>query len=460
MHREPMAVPVPAGAGAPCSSAREPRSWDGESVPVLAEHYVETEYLLSGSAQTYAGPVTGPVRIASDASHYVTRILVRHPTSPADFSGRVVVEPFNTSFGVDRDALWARVGSLLQAEGDAWVGVTTRAMGAAELRTLDSVRYAEVDFPINDLGWDTLRDLGSLIKAGGAGSPLERLNVRWIYLGGYSQSAVDVATFAIAFNASARLPDGSEIFDGYFPAAHAASCAAIASGAAWRPEMEYRPVRDIGVPVIEVQPHSDVEGFAAKIGSVTFVNPGSASIRRPDSDHKRDRYRLYELAGAPHAVFLDGCGSSASTFPTSAFVRAALRLLYRWAEEAIAPPRASRISVQSYGPISVARVDRYGNPLRGLRSPHLDVPLARYEAHSSPGPMCQLAGRETLLPIAELVARYGDVHRYLSEFTAALDAAIDAQFILPADRERILCEVTALAQNAFEAADYQEVLIP
>ncbi|MBI3227623.1 MAG: hypothetical protein HYZ39_21455 [Mycolicibacterium cosmeticum] len=442
-----------------CATALLPRSWDGEAVPVLAGGYVESEYLLLGSALSYTGPVNGPVTAARAAGPYVTRILVRYPGSPADFSGRVVIEPFNTSFGVDRDALWARVGGLLQAEGDGWVGVTTRAMGAAELRKFDPVRYADIDFPANDLGWDTLRQLGSLIKADAGENPFGQLDVRQIYLGGYSQSAVDVATFAIAFNDGARLPDGSPVFDGYFPAAHAASCAAIASGDAWRPDMEYLPVRDIGVPVIEVQPHSDVEGFAAKIGSVTFVNPGSAYVRRPDSDHPRDRYRLYELAGAPHAVQLDGCGA-ASTFPTSAFLRAALRLLYRWVEDAIPPPRTPRISVQNYGVVSVARIDRYGNPLRGLRAPHLDVPLLRYEAHSTPGPMCQLAGRETVLPIAELVARYGSLSRYLSEFTAALDAVIDAQFLLPADREAILHDVTELAQSAFDAADYQEVLIP
>lgn len=460
MHREPMAVPVPTGGGAACSTARLPRTWDGESVPVLAEGYVETEYLLSGSAQTYAGPVTGPVTIASDGTPYVTRILVRHPRNPAEFSGRVVVEPFNTSFGVDRDALWARVGGLLQAEGDAWVGITGRAMGAAELRKLDPVRYAQIDFPINDLGWDALCDLGSLIRSSGQGSPFAQLDVHRVYLGGYSQSAVDVATFAIAFNAMARLPDHLAIFDGYFPAGHAASCSAIASGDAWRPEMEYLPVRDVGVPVIEVQPQSDVEGFAAKIDSATFVNPGSASVRRPDSDHLRDRYRLFELAGAPHAARLEGCDSAGSSFPTSVFVRAALRLLFEWVEDTLPPPRAARISMHRAGPVSEARVDRYGNPLGGVRSPHLDVPLARYEAHSSPGPICQLAGRETPLPTEMLVARYRDANRYLDEFTAALDSTISARYILSADREQILRDVTARARDAFNAIDYQEVSIP
>ncbi|MGV0806528.1 alpha/beta hydrolase domain-containing protein [Mycolicibacterium setense] len=455
-----MAVPVPTGAGAACSTARVPRTWAGESVPALADGYVETEHFLSGTAQTYAGPVTGPVTIASDGSPYVTRILVRHPRDPGDFSGRVVVEPFNTSFGVDRDELWARAGGLLQTEGDAWVGITGRAMGAAELRRLDLVRYAQIDFPINDLGWDALCDLGFLIKSGGQGSPLGQLDVRRVYLAGYSQSAVDVATFAIAFTTTARLPDGSAIYDGYFPAAHAASCSAIGSGDAWRPEMEYVSVRDVGVPVIEVQPQTDVEGFFAEINSGTFVNPGSASVRRADSDHTRDRYRLYELAGAPHAARLDGCDGAGSSFPTSMFVRAALRLLFEWAEDALPPPRAARISVQSDGPVSVARVDRNGNPLGGVRSPHLDVPLARYEAHSSPGPLCQLAGAETPLPTETLIARYRNANRYLDEFTAALEAAISARYILPADREQILRDVAARAQDAFRATDYQEVSIP
>lgn len=459
MHRVPLAVPVPNLPGTAHATARLPRFWDGEPVPALVDGYLETEYFLYGSARTYAGPVTGPVVVVTDENPYVTRILVRHPTDPADISGRVVVEPFNTSFGMDRDALWARVGPLLQAEGDAWIGVTVRAMGAAELRTFDSSRYAEIDFPVNDLAWDALRDIGALVKAGGHASPLGDVAVRRVYLGGYSQSAVDIATFALAFNATARLADGSPIYDGYFPAAHAASFAAIASGNAWVPPMEHSWMRDIDVPVVELQPQSDVEGFRAQIDSVMFVNPGSASVRRADSDFKRDRYRLYELAGAPHAACLDGCEGPDSSFPTSAFMRAALRLLFQWAEDALPPPRAPRISAHADGPVSVARVDEYGNPLGGVRSPHLDVPLARYEVHSRPGPMCQLAGSETPLPTEALVARYQDATRYLTEFTVALDATIRARYLLADDREPILRDMATQARRAFAAADDQEVLI-
>jgi hypothetical protein len=157
---------------------------------------------------------------------------------------------------------------------------------------------------------------------------------------------------------------------------------------------------------------------------------------------------------------LDGCEGSGSSFPTSVFVRAALRLLFEWVEDGLIPPRAARISLDEAGPVSVARVDSYGNPLGGVRAPHLDVPLKHYEAHSNPGPMCQLVGRETPLPSETLVARYRDADQYLSEFEAALDEAIRARFVLRADREPILQQAAAQARQAFASIDYPEVLTP
>jgi hypothetical protein len=249
---------------------------------------------------------------------------------------------------------------------------------------------------------------------------------------------VDTATFAAAFGAA---------YDGYFPASHAASLTPVAVGEGL-PRFEYAPMPRTGVPVIEIQPQSDVEGFCFD----EFVNPGSASVRREDGDAAGDRFRLYEIAGAPHAAKIAGCDGNGSSLPMAAFVRAALRNLFRWAEDDIPPPRAPRIVLEIDEVVAEAAVDRFGNARGGVPSPFLDVPIARYEAHSTPGPVCKLAGREVPLPYEVLASRYGDLQTYLAEFTISLDETIRAGFLLEDDRAAILEGQTAKAQEAFAPA--------
>lgn len=137
----------------------------------------------------------------------------------------------------------------------------------------------------------------------------------------------------------------------------------------------------------------------------------------------------------------------------SAFVRAALRNLFRWAEDDIAPPRAPRIALrvgtETGQVVAEAAVDRFGNAIGGVPSPFLDVPIARYEAHSTPGPLCALAGREVPLPCEVLAERYGDVHTYLAEFTISLDEIVAAGFLLQDDRAALLEAQTAKAHAVF-----------
>lgn len=433
---------VPCGSGCPETSATRPPSQFDEALPEFSDGYTEAEYLVSGAASCYSGPATGPAAVISDGHRYVTRVLARYPKDLSRFSGRVIVEPFNTTYGVDRDALWVHVASLLQAQGDAWVGITVRATSATQLAGYDPQRYADVEIPSNDVAWDLLRAIGAVLKGGGEHSPLHHLPVRHVYLGGYSQSGVDTATFAAAFGAPAC--DGRPAFDGYFPACHAASLTPLAVGEGL-PRFEYAAMPPREIPVIEVQPQSDVEGFSAD----GFVNPGSASVRRDDSDTPADRFRLYEIAGAPHAAKIPGCDGNGSSFPMSAFVRAALRNLFRWAENGIAPPTAPRIALRVDDVVAEAAVDGFGNAIGGVPSPFLDVPIARYEAHSTPGPLCKLAGREMPLPHEVLAERYGDVQTYLAEFAISLDEAIRAGFLLKADRAALLKDQTARAHAAF-----------
>ena len=174
-------------------------------------------------------------------------------------------------------------------------------------------------------------------------------------------------------------------------------------------------------------------------------------MRRADSDTAADRFRFYEIAGAPHAAKIVGCNSDGSSFPMASFVRAALRDLFRWARTTSAA-NGARIELEiddPDNPVAQAAVDQFGNARGGVPAPFLDVPLARSEAHSTPGPVCALAGREAPLPYEVLANRYGDLQNYLAEFTVSLDKIIAAGFLLEDDRAEILAAQTAKAKAAF-----------
>jgi ABC-type glycerol-3-phosphate transport system substrate-binding protein len=78
------------------------------SVDLEDSGYVEHEYAASGTATSYtaSGELAGDGRwtFAPDGSApYQTRVLVRRPSDPEQFSGTVVVEWLNVSGGVDAD---------------------------------------------------------------------------------------------------------------------------------------------------------------------------------------------------------------------------------------------------------------------------------------------------------------------------------------------------------------------
>jgi hypothetical protein len=452
---------MPAGAGTPQRSATI-----AEARQPLPADYTESEYLVSGDAAEYTGPATGPATVATEGHPFATRVLVRAPADPADFSGRVWLEPFNTSGGGELDAIWSSLAPLIIDEGDAWIGVTVRASQTQRLQTFDAARYAGVALTNNDHGWDVLRSVGTLVKLNDEQSPLADYDVGHLYMAGYSQSAVDAATFAGAFNPTTRLGDGSSVYDGYFLGSHSANLSPLTSGTSIIPKFEREPLPPVDVPVIDFESQSDAEGFAVDVptaiardaglagadtatgDTIPYVNSGGISVRQPNTDDDDDHLYLIEVAGAPHGSGNGGDCPAGSSFPTSYFTRAAAALLVAWAEDGVTPPDAPRLELAVEDDVSVAATDEIGNAKGGVRSPYVDVPLARYEVHQ-PGTSCRSVGVETPLPKDELVRRYVDVVGYMAEFTKSLDDTIDAGYLLELDRQRILEEQQARASELF-----------
>jgi hypothetical protein len=453
---------VPGGDGVPQRSATGP-----EATEPLPGGYTEEEYLFTGTAAIYEGPATGPARVESEDHRFTTRILVRAPESPDDFSGRVWIEPFNTTTGGDLDAAWAAVAPLIEDQGDAWVGMTVRANQVSVLQDYDPARYADLDFAENAYAWDALREVGALVKGNDPESPLADFQVEHVYMAGYSQSGVDTATFALAFNEITRLGDGAPVYDGYLPAAHAGHLSPLQSGDSIVPQFESVPMTPVDVPVVDLETNSDVEGFAVEIPTefarqegvagaedvttptFTYTAVGGGHTRRANSDTEDDRYQLYEIAGAPHSSGGSPDCDGTSSFPTRLFTRAAAANLVHWAEDGVAPPPAGRIELATKSDVSVSATDEYGNTVGGVRSPFVDVPLSRYEVHSGPGPTCDLVGNETPLSVEVLRQRYGDAEAYLEEFTARLDETIEAGHLLELDRQAILGTQQARANEVF-----------
>ena len=108
--------------------------------------YVEEEYLVSGKANVYDWPDTGPAVVRTADAPYTTRILVRRPAKRTKFSGNVVVEMLNPSNLFDLNIGWALSHEQFMRNGDVWVGITAKPVAVEALKNFDPERYASLSF--------------------------------------------------------------------------------------------------------------------------------------------------------------------------------------------------------------------------------------------------------------------------------------------------------------------------
>jgi len=226
------------------------------------------------------------------------------------------------------------------------------------------------------------------------------------------------------------------------------------SASSGRPPAAHRPrtIQPCDVPVIELLSEGEAETNLAS--------------RRPDSDAPHDRYRLYEVPGACHMSAADP-GSrlpptveEPSTFPMDALAGGALDNLRRWVVEGVAPPRADRIELHAdrdAGPhgdaheaLPIVR-DRHGNACGGVRTPEVDVPIARYSPRSTlvadaatgppgrrPIPLGELMGSMERFDPAALRRLHGSPEGYLAAYRKGIERLLSERWILPADAGRLL----------------------
>lgn len=425
----------------------------GQFAPPPPDGYVANEYVAAGTATSYK-PVgelarNGEWKFAPDGSaKYRTRVAVRRPENPDDFSGTVIVEWHNVSGGVDSAPDYDMTFEEIARAGHAWVGVSAQLNGVMGgpvlvkvpepggtnyagqgLRKLDPERYGSLQHPGDGYSFDMFTQVARAVRAGG--EPLGGLAPHRLIAAGESQSAGALVTY---FNGVAPL---TEAFDGYFvhsrgagplPLAEPGKAVGIADSIGRNPTL-FRTDQD--VPVMNIQAENDT-GLLR-----------SLTVRQPDTEH----FRLWEMAGTAHAdarllgavgETLD-CGLPVNKGPMHLIAKAALAALDEWVRTGTPPPSAPRLEITT-GETPEPKRDADGIVLGGIRTPLVDVPVDVLSGVKGPAAetICILSGSTKPLSDARLAELYESRADYVEQYDADTDRAIAAGHLLEGDREAII----------------------
>jgi hypothetical protein len=366
-------------------------------------NYVAKEYFVSGTA---------------NGKPYTTRFVVRQPENPKKFSGIVVSEIMHSS---GNSWMFFNTHTYLMSRGDIHVEIASqKAPTENSIIKANPERYKSLSIPDAAQVNEITAQIGALIKT--PGGPFGGLKIRHSFLMGTSQSSGALVQY-LRTHAVERMPDGSPIFDGFFPTSVVGN----------------NPIPQVDVPLIQMNTQTEVNSTAAM----------DNKYRRPDSDEKGNRYRLYEMAGMPHNDSRENptytpnpCDKPITRFPDGAMMAMGLDHLIQWVEKGKMPPRAGRILVKDGAIVP----DQFGNAQGGVRNPYVDVPVAQYGVPNAatgsranvtvngqqPASFyCSIAGFELAMKPEDLARKYHNVTDYRKQVKDSLKGSIKAGWFLP-----------------------------
>jgi Alpha/beta hydrolase domain len=350
------ATPVPTFTRVPTTPTSQPYgSTDADVANLAAFGYVQEEFFISGTA---AG------------MPYTTRILVRRPASPRRFSGMVIAESIRSTAV---RSMWS-LRQYMMRSGHAYVEIGSNHLAVNNLlKPSDPTRYGPLNLPAIQGGvfghvMEVMAQGGMLLRTNPAGGPFRGFDVEHVILAGCSEQGLIIRQYMRDAHPIYRAADGKSIFDGYFPA-----CVAdwpeqfiLVNG---QPFRNFTP-GPIEVPVVNLAGQQEVESWP-EFGRL---------YRRPDRNAPNDKYRIYEVAGMGHGTSPSSttcaAGQQPSRFPAHHLSTSALDKLIRWVDKGIAPPTSEPLATAA--PNGPLLKDVHGNALGGVRSVHVDVPVATF----------------------------------------------------------------------------------
>ena len=377
--------------------------------------YQSTEYFVTGTA---------------NGAPYRTRIVVRKPSDNSRFSGIVLAESMHPSGNA-----WMFHFTHTYTMSSGHIGVEIVTSDPAQFVEFNETRYRELRIQPGQVN-EIIAQVGALLRSSQPGNPLNGLRLRKMILAGTSASAGVLINYLPAHMAY-RLSDMKPIYDAFLPTSNGTN------------------IRQIDVPMIQVP-------------TTTEASRGNVPTRQ-DGDAPGDQFRVYEFPGMPHLDTRDveafrpnPCKYPITLFPMSAYMSVALHHLVEWVDKGTVPPHAERILVDrnTANDGSLIALDEHGNPKGGIRSPYVDVPVAKYgfpnEAAVPPTPntmpwvsrrtsqgiddLCRLTGYQITMAGSDLKKMYGTKDQFVAKVRARVDELTRQGWSLPVYRNQILAD--------------------
>ena len=377
--------------------------------------YATREYVASGTA---------------DGKPYATRVVVRSPRQVSKFSGLVLAESMHVSGAAHAFEFTA---AYVMDSGHAAVEILTTS--GEPFKAFNAARYERLKIEDGQQN-EIIAQVGALIRS--KQSPLGSA-ARKLVMSGSSMSSGTLINYLPA-HLVYRTPEMQRIFDGFMPTSTGAT------------------IMEVDVPLIQLPTLHEVE---------TNVP------RRQESDEPRTQYRLFEVAGIGHVDARDTvrlipnpCAKPLSTVPVQAYFAVGLHHLLRWVDEGVPAPRAPRVLLDrdTSNDGSNMVLDANGNPVGGIRTPYVDVPVAKYApVNTAAEPlianpsayvktnglqgartMCRLSAYQEPYSAARLSELYGSKREYVRKFEARLAELEKAGWSLPVYRDIILADARAV----------------
>ncbi len=453
--------------------------------------YIEEEYFVTGRAAAYEHSTEGP-RQRTDKLPYVTRIVIRRPADPSEFSGVVHFEPAHPTHGWNGHWLVLRNYAMSRGDiyvfanvGDAsqgWSGSPQYDPPASPtganviLKWFNPERYDPLEWPDEEgIRYEMMADIARMLRSDDAENPLKQFEIEAMLVGGWSYTGSIQRTFINeGFHEQMRLSDGGPIFDGYLIGVSSElnepGYLPLYNDEPFVPiDSPRRRPRETDAKIIEFLTESEVE-----------LADNTLPYARPEVEGRR----VYELAGVVHTdnlygptlarkqppimaqlaahgyqfatvstVSVDQCDLPASDIPEDAFVRGAVNALRQWVVDGTSPPESVFLEQQGGDRVR----DDVGNARGGIRAAEFEAPLARYGRYDGTQyPGCRADNlypsvfmvRDDL-PAEELARLYQSPQDYLRQYDGQIDQLVGERRLLEEDALRLKAIARERVANGF-----------